>query len=320
VRQRRPLGLGFLLAISLLAACSSQQPVSNGSSTQGQACAGSGALRITISSTHPAYTATLPPNWEPESGGTEFYCSLPRQDRSRFTFRPQVIQEAVTVVGLYPIPTGQTVGQAIAALRSTAAEQDVGSIVPWTVARHQGVGFDITVLKPFRFADYGFDCWRAYSPAVSSCGPGLRMRVGAIPMDGVATPDGPAAGFTVIFFSVTDSFAANLKSASSFLDSIQVTPAPTLPATAREVLDLSGQGPTVTDKFSVSGKNWKLTWSYDCGSLDQAGAFFVTVAPAGQTPVQFGLKGSDTEYFDSGPGAFSLTIATPCRWHVVVTG
>ncbi|MFD1052139.1 hypothetical protein ACFQ1S_44480, partial [Kibdelosporangium lantanae] len=98
-------------------------------------------------------------------------------------------------------------------------------------------------------------------------------------------------------------------------------PAPRQAPPGRTILDLTGDGPKQTDKFTVSG-DWHVQWSYDCTKTDTPVDSLVVQVLGGNTEIpvtHLGPTGADTQaYHDA--GTFYLSVSSNCSWHVVVTG
>lgn len=103
----------------------------------------------------------------------------------------------------------------------------------------------------------------------------------------------------------------------------QVTPAST-PTAMQSLLKISGSGTKSTQKFTA-GKDWDVSWDYDCGSA-QGGIFQVYVYNGDGTPSfanglinQTGKSGKDVEHYHNG-GEYYLQVNSTCKWNVEVKG
>ena len=91
------------------------------------------------------------------------------------------------------------------------------------------------------------------------------------------------------------------------------------------LLNLSGSGTKTTQKFTTSGDDWDLVWTYNCASFGGSGNFIVMVKNGDGSPSdnqgvnQLGANGSDTEHFHSG-GTFYLQVISECSWTVKAIG
>lgn len=94
----------------------------------------------------------------------------------------------------------------------------------------------------------------------------------------------------------------------------------------RTLLAIYGSGSKSTEKFTTTGEDWNLTYSYDCSEFGMSGNFQVFIFNGDGSPSweyvgvnQLGTSGSDVDYYHTG-GTFYLVINSLCRWHVRVDG
>ena len=91
------------------------------------------------------------------------------------------------------------------------------------------------------------------------------------------------------------------------------------------LLNISGSGTKTTQKFTTSGDDWDLAWTYNCASFGGNGNFIVDIKKGDGTESdnqgvnQLGAKGADTEHFHAG-GTFYLEVTSECSWTVKVIG
>ena len=91
------------------------------------------------------------------------------------------------------------------------------------------------------------------------------------------------------------------------------------------LLDIQGDGTKTTEKFTTSGDDWDMSWSYNCSGFGGRGNFIVEVASgdggfsSNQSVNQLGASGSDVEHYHSG-GTFYLKVSSECSWSIKVVG
>lgn len=97
------------------------------------------------------------------------------------------------------------------------------------------------------------------------------------------------------------------------------------------LLNLTGSGTKHTKKFTTSGDEWIMEWSYDCANIpkhdgaDSPGLFHVS--PSGDNEIEvlggsvneLSTRGAGVQNFHKG-GEFFLAVNSGCNWKIVVKG
>jgi hypothetical protein len=101
-------------------------------------------------------------------------------------------------------------------------------------------------------------------------------------------------------------------------------PPTTVPATAQELLNQSGQGSGVTKRFAASATPWKLNWSITCGSKRGGGRFNVLQRTTsgyesiGSPSVKIAVSYDANAIFRQA-GVFKIEVSSSCAWNAFVT-
>lgn len=137
------------------------------------------------------------------------------------------------------------------------------------------------------------------------------------------------AAATLVFGGICGIAVGSSSQSNKIADASNQTPtlaASPVPSPSPQVLlNISGSGTKTTQKFTTSGQDWDLAWTYNCAAFGDSGNFIVDVKNSdgsssdNQGVNQLGANGADTEHFHSG-GTFYLEVNSECSWTVKVIG